>query len=84
MKSPNDKQQRLLLPILKREPEKARLTVSLAADVNADLIEYRRAYHEMAGAEIPVDMLVEYVLSQHMKRDKAFQAWKATQSGLTE
>jgi hypothetical protein len=69
---------RLLLPIVKREPEKTKVTASLPQDVHADLLAYQRAYQEMNGAEVSLDFIIEQVLLQHMKRDKAFQAWKTT------
>lgn len=69
---------RLLLPIVKREPEKTRLPVNLSQEVHADLLAYQRAYQEMNGAEVPLDFIIEHVLLQHLKRDKAFQAWKVT------
>ena len=70
--------ERLLLPIVKREPEKTKLPVNLSQEVHADLLAYQRAYQEMNGTEISLDFIIEQVLIQHMKRDKAFQAWKAT------
>jgi hypothetical protein len=70
--------ERLLLPIVKREPEKTKLPVNLSQEVHADLLAYQRAYQEMNGTEITLDFIIEQVLIQHMKRDKAFQAWKAT------
>ncbi|EUC14333.1 DUF2274 domain-containing protein [Paraburkholderia hospita] len=69
---------RLLLPIVKREPEKTKVTASLPQDVHADLLAYQRAYQEMNGAEVSLDFIIEQVLLQHMKRDKAFQSWKTT------
>ncbi|WP_248558682.1 DUF2274 domain-containing protein [Paraburkholderia terrae] len=69
---------RLLLPIVKREPEKTKVTASLPQDVHADLLAYQRAYQEMNGAEVSLDFIIEQVLLQHMKRDKAFQTWKMT------
>jgi hypothetical protein len=69
---------RLLLPIVKREPEKTKLPVNLSQDVHADLLAYQRAYQDMNGAEVSLDFIIEHVLVQHLKRDKAFQAWKAT------
>ncbi|ASW04419.1 DUF2274 domain-containing protein [Paraburkholderia aromaticivorans] len=70
---------RLLLPIVKREPEKTKLPVNLAQDVHADLLAYQRAYQDMNGAEVSLDFIIEHVLVQHLKRDKAFQTWKTTQ-----
>lgn len=70
--------ERLLLPIVKREPEKIKLPVTLSQEVNVDLLAYQRAYQEMNGTDISLDFIVEHVLTQHMKRDKAFQAWKMT------
>lgn len=70
--------ERLLLPIVKREPEKTKLPVNLSQDVHADLLAYQRAYQDMNGTEISLDFIIEQVLIQHMKRDKAFSAWKAT------
>ncbi|MET3625170.1 DUF2274 domain-containing protein [Burkholderia ambifaria] len=69
---------RLMLPIVKREPEKTKLAVTLSHDVHADLLAYQRAYQEMNGADVSLDFIIEHVLMQHMKRDKAFQAWKVT------
>ncbi|CAB3775058.1 DUF2274 domain-containing protein [Paraburkholderia humisilvae] len=69
---------RLLLPIVKREPEKTKRPVSLSQDVDADLLAYQLAYRDMNGAEVSRDFIIEHVLAQHLKRDKAFQAWKAT------
>ncbi|SEF11221.1 hypothetical protein SAMN02787142_7664 [Burkholderia sp. WP9] len=69
---------RLLLPIVKREPEKTKLPVNLSQDVHADLLAYQQAYQDMNGAEVSFDFIIEHVLVQHLKRDKAFQAWKAT------
>ncbi|MDP9158570.1 MAG: DUF2274 domain-containing protein [Pseudomonadota bacterium] len=71
--------ERLLLPIVKREPEKTKLPVNLSQEVHADVLAYQRAYQEMNGTEITLDFIIEQVLIQHMKRDKAFQTWKATQ-----
>ncbi|KAA0073150.1 DUF2274 domain-containing protein (plasmid) [Paraburkholderia sp. T12-10] len=70
---------RLLLPIVKREPEKTKLPVNLSQEVHADLIAYQRAYQEMNGAEVSLDFIIEHVLVQHLRRDKAFQTWKTTQ-----
>ena len=70
---------RLLLPIVKREPEKTKLPVNLTQDVHADLLAYQRAYQDMNGAEVSLDFIIEHVLVQHLKRDKAFQTWKTTQ-----
>ncbi|QPQ89153.1 DUF2274 domain-containing protein (plasmid) [Burkholderia gladioli] len=70
---------RLLLPIVKREPEKTKLPVNLTQDVHADLLSYQRAYQDMNGAEVSLDFIIEHVLVQHLKRDKAFQTWKTTQ-----
>ena len=67
---------RLLLPIVKREPEKTKVTVSLPQDVHADPLAYQRAYQEMNGAEVSLDFIIEQVLVHHLKRDKAFQTWK--------
>ncbi|MEX3614405.1 MAG: DUF2274 domain-containing protein [Burkholderia gladioli] len=78
MKNQTDKSPRLLLPILAKEPEKQKLVVNLTAEVHAELLEYQHAYRDMNQAEIPLDLIVEHVLAQHMKRDKAFQTWKAT------
>jgi hypothetical protein len=72
--------ERLLLPIVKREPEKTKLPVNLSQEVHADLLAYQRAYQEMNSTEISLDFIIEQVLMQHMKRDKAFQTWKGTQS----
>ncbi|WP_229518259.1 DUF2274 domain-containing protein [Paraburkholderia terrae] len=69
---------RLLLPVVKREPEKTKITASLPQDVHADLLAYQRAYQEMNGTEISLDFIIEQVLIQHLKRDKAFQTWKTT------
>lgn len=69
---------RLLLPIVKREPEKTKLPVNMTQDVHADLLAYQRAYEDMNGAEVSLDFIIEHVLVQHLKRDKAFQTWKAT------
>jgi hypothetical protein len=48
-------------------------------DVHADLLAYQRAYQDMNGAEVSLDFIIEHVLVQHLKRDKAFQTWKTTQ-----
>ncbi|MPW23914.1 DUF2274 domain-containing protein [Paraburkholderia sp. CNPSo 3157] len=69
---------RLLLPVVKREPEKTRLPVNLSQEVHADLLAYQRAYQDMNDAEVSLDFIIEHVIVQHLKRDKAFQAWKAT------
>lgn len=69
---------RLMLPIVKREPEKTKLIVNLSQEVHADLLAYQRAYQEMNGADVSLDFIAEHVLMQHMKRDKAFQTWKTT------
>ncbi|KVD99681.1 hypothetical protein WI91_02495 [Burkholderia vietnamiensis] len=84
MKNQADKSQRLLLPIVAKEPEKQKLTVNLTADVHTELLEYQRAYRDMNQTEIPLDLIVEHVLAQHMKRDKAFQTWKATHPKTAE
>ncbi|SEK02479.1 DUF2274 domain-containing protein [Paraburkholderia diazotrophica] len=72
---------RLLLPIVKREPEKTKLPVNLSQEVHADLLAYQRAYQEMNDAEVSLDFIIEQVLIQHMKRDKAFHSWKTTSGG---
>jgi hypothetical protein len=72
---------RLMLPLVKREPERTKLPVTLSQEVHADLLAYQRAYQEMNGAEVSLDFIVENVLLQHLKRDKAFQAWKTTNGG---
>lgn len=64
--------ERLLLPIVKREPEKTKLPVNLSQEVHADLLAYQRAYQEMNGTEISLDFIIEQVLIQHLRRDKAF------------
>jgi hypothetical protein len=71
---------RLLLPVVKREPEKTKLPVNLSQEVHADLLAYQRAYQDMNDAEVSLDFIIEHVLVQHLKRDKAFQAWKTTTS----
>jgi hypothetical protein len=68
---------KLMLPVVKRE-DRVKITVSLPADLNADLTAYQRAYQDMNGAEISVDLILEHVLRQHLKRDKAFQTWIST------
>lgn len=78
-KSTRKPSERLLLPIVKREPEKTKLPVNLSQEVHADLLAYQRAYQEMNGTEISLDFIIEQVLIQHVKRDKAFQSWKITQ-----
>lgn len=78
-KSTRKPSERLLLPIVKREPEKTKLPVNLSQEIHADLLAYQRAYQEMNGTEISLDFIIEQVLIQHMKRDKAFQAWQTTQ-----
>ena len=78
-KSTRKPSERLLLPIVKREPEKTKLPVNLSQEVHADLLAYQRAYQEMNGTEISLDFIIEQVLIQHVKRDKAFQTWKTTQ-----
>ncbi|ONC96273.1 DUF2274 domain-containing protein [Burkholderia pseudomallei] len=75
---------RLLLPAVKREPEKTKLPVNLSQHVHADLLAYQRAYQDMMGAEVTLDFIIEHVLIQHLKRDKAFQTWKATNTGKAE
>lgn len=77
-KTPRNPSNRLLLPIVKREPEKTKLPVQLAQEIHADLLAYQRAYQDMNGVELSLDFIIEHVLIQHMKRDKAFQTWKAT------
>jgi hypothetical protein len=79
MKSKSPRHARLLLPLVKRKPEKAKLAVSISTDVHADLIAYQRAYQDMNQGDVSFDFIVEHVLMQHMKRDKAFQTWKVTQ-----
>ncbi len=71
--------ERLLFLIVKREPEKTKLPVNLSQEVHADLLAYQRAHQEMNGTEISLDFIIEQVLIQHMKRDKAFQTCKTTQ-----
>jgi hypothetical protein len=78
-KSTRKPSERLLLPIVKREPEKTKLPVNLSQEVHADLLAYQRAYQEMNGTEISLDFIIEQVLIQHVKRDKAFQTWKTMQ-----
>lgn len=68
---------RLRLPIVKREPEKTKLPVNLSQEVHADLL----AYQDMNDAEVSLDFIIEHVPVQHLKRDKAFQAWKTTAEG---
>jgi hypothetical protein len=80
-KSARSSSPRLMLPIVKREPEKTKLPVNLSHQVHADLLAYQRAYQEMNGAEVTLDFIIEHVLIQHMKRDKAFQTWKTTTAG---
>ncbi|EIF32245.1 Protein of unknown function (DUF2274) [Burkholderia sp. Ch1-1] len=82
-KSARSSSPRLMLPIVKREPEKTKLPVNLTQEVHADLLAYQRAYQDMNGTEVSLDFIVEHVLIQHMKRDKAFQTWKATNAGKT-
>ncbi|MFM0514980.1 DUF2274 domain-containing protein [Paraburkholderia sp. RL17-373-BIF-A] len=70
---------RLLLPIVRREPAKTKLSVNLTQDVHADLLAYQRAYQDVNAAEVSLDFIIEQVLVQHLKRGKAFQTWKTTQ-----
>jgi hypothetical protein len=84
LKNQTAKSPRLALPILAKEPEKQKLAVNLAAEVHAELLEYQRAYRDMNQTEIPLDLIVEHVLAQHMRRDKAFQTWKATHPKTAE
>jgi hypothetical protein len=70
-----------MLPIVEREPEKTKLQMNLPQAVHAELRDYQRAYQEMNETEISLDFIIEHVLIQHMKRDKAFQTWKVTNAG---
>ncbi|MFM0514904.1 DUF2274 domain-containing protein [Paraburkholderia sp. RL17-373-BIF-A] len=54
------------------------MPVNLSQDVHADLLAYQRAYQDMNGSDVPLDFIIEHVLVQHLKRDKAFQTWKVT------
>lgn len=76
--APKNSKPRLMLPIVKREPEKTKLSVNLSQEVHVDLLAYQRAYQDMNGTDVSLDFIIEQVLIQHMKRDKAFQAWKTT------
>jgi hypothetical protein len=70
---------RLLLPVVKREPEKMKVSANLPDHVHADLLAYQRAYQELNGCEVSLDFIIEQVLVQHLRRDRAFQTWKTTQ-----
>ncbi|AKM33534.1 hypothetical protein AB870_25550 (plasmid) [Pandoraea faecigallinarum] len=80
-KPPRSSSPRLMLPIVKREPEKTKLQMNLSQAVHDELRAYQRAYQEMNETEISLDFIIEHVLVQHMKRDKAFQTWKVTNAG---
>ncbi|VVE59596.1 DUF2274 domain-containing protein [Pandoraea sputorum] len=83
-KSPRSSSPRLMLPIVKREPEKAKLQMNLPQAVHTELRDYQRAYQEMNEVEISLDFIIEHILIQHMKRDKAFQTWKVTNAGKAD
>jgi hypothetical protein len=70
-----------MLTIVKREPEKTKLQMNLPQAVHDELHAYQRAYQEMNETEISLDFIIEHVLIQPMKRDKAFQTWKVINAG---
>jgi hypothetical protein len=43
-----------------------------------------RTCQEMNEAEIWLDFIIEHILIQHMKRDKAYQTWKVTNAGKAD
>jgi hypothetical protein len=53
--------------------------LNLSQDIYADLLAYRRAYHDMNDVEVSLDFIVEQVLMRDMKGGKAFRTWKIKQ-----
>ena len=73
-----DKKARLMLPVAKPVPQHATLKLTIPAGLHAALLHYQDAYREMNEAELSMDDIGEYILRQHLRRDKAFAAWAET------
>lgn len=69
---------RLMLPAAKPLPQHATLKLTIPAGLHAALVHYQDAYREMNQAELSMDDIGEYILRQHLRRDKAFAAWATT------
>ena len=74
------KSPRLLLPTVQPTRAMAKLKADIPEDLHKALLAYQEAYRELNAAEISLDEIIEHILKQHLRRDKAFVVWAQTRN----